>query len=473
MSNFAKGIHMLSNNFFQNKKQVLSTILIALTFIFSQLTFGIPTSHAAGGTAHIFVIEVFIFALGVYFILWRLMIKRELKHSSIWVKYYFFLAIIFALFYLATFVYRLYAHMSLVSSFLLARIIIEVCIVAIVLNYLEIDFTSIFTGLLFGNIVSVLYQFAIIFFGVGEIRTGNHNLLGNSITSYICLIMFYPVLIYCLTHKQNSSFYRLTSILLIIFSIPTLIYSGSRIALSVGLFVLVVSALVMLLLKLISGKELGKFIGIIAGTTLIFLFLIGAFSSPENKQNLIRSVDVPTSLYNKFTPEAVNIDLYGIVNPDKQPPKKRKKKKDIQKAEESIRLSNYMRVIINDKAEKKILANPRNFLFGIGMSSIYTENWGYQKPHNLFLLYLLPFGLIGTIICYLVLFGPLLLLLFRQFKSTAQVWSLLLLTYFPIILISWHQPTLGTLITCLSMIAITYTEVALVNKKESNYFITK
>ncbi|MCH4057134.1 MAG: hypothetical protein LKE89_04290 [Lactobacillaceae bacterium] len=455
---------MLLKNFFSKKKNILVTAFIALAFIFSQFTFAIPTSHAAGGAAKIFIIELFIIALGIYVVLWRLLIKGELKIASLWTKYYFILAIIFAVFYLATFVYRIFNHMSLVSSFLLARIIIEVCIVAISLDFLKINFQSIFTGLLVGNFVSVLTQFAIVLWGVGEIRTGNHNLLGNSITSYICMIMFYPVLIYCLSNHRNPLIYRILSTLLIILSIPTLIYSGSRIALSVGLFILVLSAVVMLIIHLMTAKSFWKFIGWIAGTTIIFLFLIGLFSSPTNKQNLIRSVDVPTSLYNRVVPDAAQIDLYGLVNPDQGVRKKHKKKKDLQKAEESIKLSNYMRVIINDKAKKKIFTNPRNLLFGIGMSSIYTDNWGYQKPHNLFLLYLLPFGLIGTIISYLILFGPLIFMLTRRIQSTKVNWALLLLTYFPIILISWHQPTLGTLITCLSMLTITFSESPLVNR---------
>lgn len=458
---------MRLSNLLNNKKNLITSLIIALVFIFSQATVGIPTTHAANGTAKIFIIEVFIVLMGIYTIFWRLMVKRELSKASVTIKYYFVLMFAFGIFYLLTFIYRYITHMPLISSFLLARIIVEICIVAISLSYFKINFQTIYSGLLMGNLVSVATQYWIVLFGVGEIRTGNHNLLGNSITSYSCLIMLFPVIIYCLARNNNDRTYTVSSWTLLIASIPTLIYSGSRIALSVGLFVLVISAIVMAILKLIPFKKFWAFFGLLAATTIAFLILIGLFSSPQNKENLVRSTDVPISLYNRVTPDALNVDMYQLVRPDKptRHGKKRKKNKDKELAEESIKLSNYMRVIINDKAKEKIFEKPQNTAVGIGMSSIYTKNWGYQKPHNLFLLYLLPFGFLGALMSYLILFGPLVLLLLHKVAFTKTKLLLLALTYFPTILISWHQPTLGTLIICLTFILVSFAEITLESDK--------
>ncbi|KGB15513.1 hypothetical protein A4W83_08055 [Latilactobacillus sakei] len=456
---------MLLTNLISSKKKIFATILMALVFIFSQATIGISTSGAANGTAKIFIIEFVIFALGLYTVFWRLIIKRELSKFSIWVKYYFTLLFTFGIFYIATFIYRYMTHMTLVSSFLLARIIIEVCIVAISLAYFKIRFQEIFTALLLGNLVSVLFQYGIIFFGVGEIRLGNHNLLGNSITSYICLLMFYPVLVYCISRKKDI-FYTVTTWSLLALSIPTLLLAGSRIAFSVGMFEIVISLFAVILLKKIELKKFWQLLGTFAGIIVVSLGLVGVLASPVNKQNLVRSVDVPVNVYNKVVPNAMKFDVHGLFAPkdlSKSEKKKENKKKRAEDAEKSIKLSNYMRIIINDKAKKQINANPRNFLVGIGMSSVYTKNWGYQKPHNLVLLYLLPFGLIGTIICYLILLGPILLLFIERVNLTKTALVMMLLTYFPTLVVSLNQPTLGTLITCLSIITLA-TATTLIDK---------
>ena len=447
---------MLLTNLISSKKKIFATILMALVFIFSQATIGISTSGAANGTAKIFIIEFVIFALGLYTVFWRLIIKRELSKFSIWVKYYFTLLFTFGIFYIATFIYRYMTHMTLVSSFLLARIIIEVCIVAISLAYFKIRFQEIFTALLLGNLVSVLFQYGIIFFGVGEIRLGNHNLLGNSITSYICLLMFYPVLVYCISRKKDI-FYTVTTWSLLALSIPTLLLAGSRIAFSVGMFEIVISLFAVILLKKIELKKFWQLLGTFAGIIVVSLGLVGVLASPVN---------VPVNVYNKVVPNAMKFDVHGLFAPkdlSKSEKKKENKKKRAEDAEKSIKLSNYMRIIINDKAKKQINANPRNFLVGIGMSSVYTKNWGYQKPHNLVLLYLLPFGLIGTIICYLILLGPILLLFIERVNLTKTALVMMLLTYFPTLVVSLNQPTLGTLITCLSIITLA-TATTLIDK---------
>lgn len=450
--------------FIKQKNNFIATALISLIFIFSQISIKIPVSIAANGAAKIFVIEFLIFAIGIYVVFWKLIIQKSLTQSSNWTKSYFWLMIIFGIFYVGTLIYHYLAHMPLASSFLLARIIIEVCILAISLSFFQVTAQSIFTGLLFGNLVSILSQYYIIFFGVGEIRLGNHNLLGNSITSYVCLIMLLPSVIFFL-HRSTDRLYRILMWTAIILGIPTFVFSGSRIAFSIALFILVVTELACLYLTSAPGKNVLQHILTIFAISIISLLAIGIFSSPINKDNLIRSVDVPVSLYNKVAPDFMTINTRRIIYRGRQSEKDRQEDKNKDdEAEKSVALSNYMRVIINSKAKNEISKNTQNVLIGIGMSSIYTRNWGYQKPHNLFLLYLLPFGIIGTIISFLILFGALVrVLLTRPLAKRSLV--LMLLTYFPAIIISMNQPIFGTLITCLAFIALTY---SLTNYHEQN-----
>ena len=97
-----------------------------------------------------------------------------------------------------------------------------------------------------------------------------------------------------------------------------------------------------------------------------------------NKNNLERSVYEPVAIYNKITPDTLHLhmnQLLQINEPHHEMPKNKKKT-----ADNTIRVSNDMRKVINSKAIATITKNNQNLWIGIGMSSVIRIT-GVTKSH--------------------------------------------------------------------------------------------
>lgn len=428
----------------QTKKNYLISLLIGSLIVLSQLKIGFSSNVAVSGTAQIFVIELVIFSFSLYVILYKLLISREIRKASFSSKILMTFLVIFTLYYFIGLLYRLSTGMSLAGNFLLARILIEMVCSLLIINYFKINIQTIILALLGAKTVSTFVQYFILFFGKGGIR-GPGNMLDNSVTEYTFLLMLYPIIIFSIFFfdglVKKLSYFNL------LFNIPTLILSGSRAAFPIMLLTVALS-LIYVFFKVDKKKSFIIF-GTILATSIISFLVIGFFAQNDNKQAMSRSISLPITLYNKITPSSIHIDI----NKFSKPTYVSEKSKTKRTVEQTIELSNDMRYEINNRSKKIITQNAQNFLFGTGASSVPALN-GYQKPHNLFLLFMLPFGLVGTIICFIIIFMPIILALKDRINLNALF--LIFITYLPVIIISLNQPILGTMVICLSLYILTF-----------------
>lgn len=431
-----------------NKKSLATIIITMLMIVCSQLTLQLHSNIAANGSTKIYLIEIVIFVWSIWVVGWRELLQRRIKNLSPLAKMNLLLLFIFAGYYLATMIYHYCQHMPLTSSFYLARIMIEMCCVVLIISYYHVNARDIFTGALLAIFIGTLGQYFTLFFGSGDLRGGTVNMLSNSVTMYTCQILLIPSMIYY-SQQSLAKWLRYINYATLLLIWPTLLLTGSRMALPLGLLVLVLS----LLLFIHRAKSFWLLLGANGLTLGIAFVLIASVCGPMNKNNLERSVYEPVAIYNKITPDTLHLhmnQLLQINEPHHEMPKNKKKT-----ADNTIRVSNDMRKVINSKAIATITKNNQNLWIGIGMSSVYTHHWGYQKPHNLFLLFLLPFGIIGLIICYLIILMPLIVATTVKKYRNPQHILLILMTLLPVLIVSTSQPTLGVLVINLMLISLT------------------
>lgn len=432
-----------------DKKSWLTVIITALMIICSQLTLQLHSNIAANGSAKIYLIEIIIFIWSIWVIGWRIILQKKFKKLPALAKINLILLIIFIFYYLSTMLYHCWQHLPLTSSFYLARIMIEMCCVVIIISYYQVTAFNIFTGALLAIFIGTVGQYITLFFGSGDLRGGTVNMLNNSVTMYTCQILLIPSMIYYSQQVLPKWLHYLNYVTLLLIW-PTLLLTGSRMALPLGMLVLILS----LLLFAHHLKSFLKILGSSLVTLGVALILITNFCGVVNRNNLERAVYEPVTIYNKITPTTLHLHMNQLLHINENRNKKA--------ADKTIKVSNDMRKIINNKAVNIITKDPQHLWFGIGMSSVYTHHWGYQKPHNLFLLFLLPFGIIGLIICYLIILMPLIVgVVIKKYRQPQHV-LLALMTLIPVLIVSTSQPTLGVLVINLMMISLMS---SIINKK--------
>lgn len=424
-------------------KSRITIIITTLMIICSQFTLQLHSSIAANGAAKIYLIEIIIGLWSIWVIGWRDLLQLRIKEQSPLAKFELIMLIIFSIYYVITMLCHYWQHMPLTSSFYLARIMIEMCAVVLLISYYQLKARDLFIGALLAIFIGTLGQYGVLFCGNGDLRGATVNILSNSVTMYTCQILLIPSMIYYL-RQPLQHWLKIIDFVTLLLIWPTLLLTGSRMALPLGLLTLVFS----LLLFAHQSKIFWTTLGSTAATLLVAIITIALCCGPANKNDLERAVYEPVTIYDKITPPAVhiNMDQWLHINENKHANSHKHQKAKNQAADSTIKLSNDMRKTINGKAIRIITKNRQNLWFGIGMSSVHTHRWGYQKPHNLFLLFLLPFGIIGLIICYLIILAPLLVGIFNKKYRKQQQLLLALMTLVPVLFVSTSQPTLGVLI---------------------------
>lgn len=418
-------------NYKYNIKTILTIIISAFIIIISQWKLEFHTHIAANGSAKIYIIELIILIWGIYVILINTIHKSIVKQSKLF-KLNLALFFIFGIYYCLTMLYHLYKHMPLTTSFYLARIMLEICCTAIIICFYKLRTKDIFLGILTALLFGIIMQYITLIMGK-DLRGAHVNILGDSVTMYTCQILLIPYMVFFFQHPFNKFIKPLISITLIAMW-PTLILAGSRLALILAIVIFILSCIFFTNKKASSLLIISTFI-----TLITSFFIIKNYGNNNNNDDLQRSVYEIT----RFLPKKNN----SI--------KKTHNKNVNKNVSRTVNTSNDMRKIINKKSIKLILKNKTSLLFGIGMSSVYTKRWGYQKPHNLFLLFLLPFGIIGLFICYSILLSPLLIIIFNKNKVNKRITILIVLTLLPLLLISTIEPTLGVLIIDILLISLT------------------
>lgn len=423
-------------------------LLITCAMLGSQFSIGISNSSSVSGTAKIFLIEILVLIVSAYVIFVNLIFKRKIKDSSKASRFVFGIILIFIFYYLSCTVYRIFTKESLTGSLFLARVIIETGCLFLCLDYFKINTKIIFKSLFLVGLLSSFWQLGILLIGQGAVR--GSIVLGNSNVYNVFIMMITPALIYHLNDKKYN--WKIINVSLLILSIPVILLSGSRVGLSLLLFIQVISILFIKKAKL-KQKILILFsmLCYIAVLTLSF----NGIGNQQVKNNVARSLAIPTTVVNKILPignqttkepvdpniEAKDIDL-----------KSSDKLSEEDYVEATVTKSNLYRSEWNSLAKDQITSSWSHFLFGSGTSIVRTSLSGFQTPHQLILQYMLPFGLIGTLICYIFLFSPLVL----TWKQSIKQKVLIYFTFFPFVVSSINQPLFGNMVLCFTWMMLFY-----------------
>lgn len=424
---------------------IVVATLIVLSLMVSPLTLTLfKTNFSIGGAAQFYAIEFLVVFLGVYVIIWELLIKKKWPKISVLSKKMLLVAIVFGTYYVATLIGRYLLGTLSTGSFFLARIVIESIVIFIALDYFKVTKKTILDSLVVVLILTTIWQYGNIFLGSGFLRGSNPVLTSTYVYVIYCNTVHVILAYYYFSTSQLKKKSWLVSIYL--FNFPTILLTGSRVGVVTTLFVIA-------LLILFSSKKRSiwqRLRDILVMTLLVFVCFAGTIvlASSENKGIVLRSMSIPLSIVKKITPTSIDnkIDELLTFKVDDSKIKDIKTEKKYNDSSDyvndTIEVSGNQRKEANQKAYDMIFKSPQNFLFGTGTGMIHRYGNTYQKPHNYFAQYTLSFGIIGFLLTCVLYFMPLV----YQLKRNFQQFTLLAVILFPIILNSFLQPALGTIV---------------------------
>lgn len=435
----------MKNTIRGKRADLIASALIIISLMVSPATIALfKTSFSIGGSAQFYTIEFLVAIIAVYVIVWELMIKRNWEKISGLSKKMLLVAVIFGVYYVGTLIVRYFLGTLSTGSFFLARIIIESIVIFIALDYFKITKKAILDSLIIVLILTTIWQYGNIFLGTGFLRGTNPVLTSTYVYVIYCNSVHVILAYYFLKAVDTKEKALILAIFL--FNFPTVLLTGSRVG-------VVTTAFVMTLLVLFYASQLSvlKRVVYVIG---IYLLMFGCFvgtiilASSENKGIVLRSVSIPLSIVKKVTPTSVDSKIDELltfkVDDSKIKDIKTEKKYDnsSEYVQDTIEVSGNQRKEANQKAYDKIFESPQNFIFGTGTGMIHRYGNTYQKPHNYFAQYTLSFGIIGFALSLLMYLMP----LFYQLKRNWRHFILMAVMLFPIILNSFLQPALGTIV---------------------------
>lgn len=420
-------------------------VLCMVLVLGAQLSFSISNSSGVSGSSKVFVVELIVIAFGFYVVFINQLIRKKIRESSKLSRSIFIMLLTFVAYYVVYFIYRIVTRQSLTGSLYLARVVVETGIIFLSLDYFKVKSSNVLKGLFLVGLISSLWQIFILFTQDGVIR--GSIVLGNSNVYNLFMMMIIPALIYTINHQKDN--WKWLNLSVLVVSIPVILLTGSRAGFVVLLFMIIMSVL-LLMSDVLVKKRILVSLGVLM-YTLVSIVGINFFGSQISKNNVSRSISIPYELVMKV------MNKKEVIPDEKKDYSKVDLKNSYQFNEEeyvaaTAGKSNSYRKEWNGLAKDSIMRNPVNFLFGSGMSVVHTSVSGYQTPHNFILQFMLPFGLIGLIICFALIFAPLV----SGLKLGRMRFLLLAMTYFPVLVISLNQPLLGNMVISFSQIMLGY-----------------
>ncbi|MFS7412852.1 O-antigen ligase family protein [Carnobacterium maltaromaticum] len=432
-------------------RNFFTMLLIFLLIMGAQFSINIVNQTSVSGSAKIYIVEIFIFLFSFYVVFINMIVKKQLKDSTFISKFIFFMMIVFIVFYISTSVYRIVNGQSLTGSLFLARVIIETSLIFLCLDYFKIKSELVLKSLFLIALTSSIWQLVILFLENGVIR--GSIVLGNSNVYNTFIMMLIPPMIFTFGDKKYD--WKWINCINIFLFIPISLLSGSRIGYMLMMFILFVSILIFLPKFSLAKKFLTILFFVIL--SMVIIITINLFGNQLSKNNISRSISIPVSIVYKVIPKYTS-EINHQEKKESEIDSKKINLKESNKLSQSEYVaataakSNAYREEWNSLAKESILKSPTNFFIGSGISIVHTSVSGYQTPHNFILQYMLPYGVIGTIICFILLFSPLIMILkFHKLKI-----MLLYSIYFPLVITSINQPLLGNMIMCFTLFLLVY-----------------
>ena len=429
-------------------RDILQIVAVPLLIFGLRITLASIFPREATGIFNISLSEWVILLLGVYTILYRLLYKREVLKQPKLIKVFIGLAFLLAIVMVLGIIGRLQTTGSTRGIALLPRVVFTSFILFLSLKVLRLKPHIIIKGLLLTVFSSTPVLF-IIFLYEGVMR-GDIPLFGNSNIYLLFILASLPLLFFSI--EQYHRIWRIMSVISLVMIVPLFIASGSRIAFP--LFFVVVIGLYIFSNKKKSVKRKGfEFCGILLYSVLSLSILL-TFGGDQVKGNTARSVSVVNDAFASVGLEEIDVlRIFGFGELSEEKDKQEQRIAEIrEEVERDNAISNSHRRDWNQRSIDRINASTWTFLVGTGTSVIPTRTLGPQSPHNMFLQYMLQFGLLGTILAFGVIGIPFAMLFIEKRKYKV----LAMLSLVVAIAMSFYQPTFGNSSILFALFLVVY-----------------
>ncbi|MGY3777180.1 O-antigen ligase family protein [Isobaculum melis] len=430
------------------KIDLIICLMIPALVLFSQETVNfLATSFATSGTATLQIIEIVIVGIAFYPVFIQLLFRRKIMNASLLSKIFFTCMMIFGLLFVGMTAYRIVTGNMNTGSFYLARVVIETALIMLTLDYFKVNPLSIIIGFILALLTTTVGQYFIILFGKGFIR-GRGPILSNSVVYVTFTLMIIPLLWYFILNSNIKI--KIALIGLYLLTIPPLLLAGSRSGFVLALLISFLS--ILLFIQKRNVKAFFSYFGILFFSSLVPFIILLCLGSSLQLNEVERSVSIPISTMNKVLPSQAKVSFKEMISFRQFSETSKQYVKKDKKTDYTIEVSNNQRKDWNQIAKNEIFENLQTFLLGTGKNQIVTKQQKEQSPHNVVLQYLLPFGLIGTIFAFGILFSPLVLVL----KKGKTAIALMFMVHGAVLINGIVQPIYGWLVICLAISSLSY-----------------
>lgn len=424
----------------------IKMLLVFLLLILTRTTLKIANPFSVTNVAKVNIADIVMLLMGVYVVLYQLIIKQKLKALSKRSKIIFCLSVALCVYFGITTLCRYFIYDIKNISILMTQVILYGVVFYFMFELHYLNYKSFVKGLgLFFTAVNI-WSITIFLITSNSIRTS--ELLGN-INVYIGFaFVTTPLLIY---HYIKHSDKKINCVLLytnIFCTAIIFMFSGSRFGIWGYLFELVVVYLVAF------GFKIPKKVLAWSGITIVCIsvFCTGFyFANSKVKGDVIRTMQIPRTVINKVFGESTlkpnPEDVEGDDNdfePEKDP-EPPEATPDITNANpffDNVPEDGVVVSLTRDRIYKRTSAILKEYwLFGTGRHSIQFYGWGYQSPHNYILEMLTCYGVVGSIIYAGITFYLIAYFIRRIKKDKRNI--LFLTSYLIVFTFSMVEPLLG------------------------------
>lgn len=427
--------------FFQ--KHYMSMVIFAL-LLFTQIYFTLNNNVTLSGKTKIFITNAALLVYALYFVFYKLILRKQYKVLDKKSKFLFWFLILFVAYVFLSYGYRFYVLDNRSISLAMTQTILLAAVTFLIVDKKKISFDEIILGIsYFLFIINAIVIFIIMFL---KINLRSIPVLGN-VNVYIGFILLItPLLIYVYEKKSHLIFYRVLFYFTVISTLTGFIFTGSRFSF---VFYVVELSLVYIIIHgvKVSQSAVKSFIGIIG--TVILITLVFSYSNSYRKADVKRTFSLPISIVTRILNIETSYDMLDNINRDIIPDR------TVPDENEDVSRVSMTRSRLFGQSLHEI---EDNLLLGKGTHAVRLKGWGYQSPHNFILEILLCYGIIGGMIYSLVAFYPIYLMIRRRKTKEA----LLFLTgYGSIFLFSMVEPLLADKLVILLPLWLLSSSIAL------------
>lgn len=383
-------------------KKNLDTIFVFVLIFFSQITIIVP-NFVTSSMTKISVSDI-IFALClIYFIIYKLVIKRGFTSLSKSEKLVFWVCVALTLYFILAIPVRYLLYDKLTISITVIKIILWAGTIFFAIKQTKIAYNSLIKAsavfLTFMNLWCIVNILALNNYVRDTQILGTINI--NVYVGYALLTS--PVIISYFARIKKAHIFLSG---LIISSVCILALSGSR----VGLWMYLVEFTILIIVNRKQVNYLLKPL-FVSCTIVVSVGLVGILHqiSPAMRVDIERSFYYPITVLNSVFQADIEVDEESIVGD--------KPMSDEQLAvyhddlsdpdAEDIVGSDTLFSLTRDRIYRKTFAVfEKYWLFGTGRHALYFTDWGYNSPHNYVFEILLYFGVVGSLIYLIFIFFP-------------------------------------------------------------------